>query len=254
MLTKFESKSSRAKGVAFHPKRPWALVSLHSSTIQLWDYRMGTLIDRFEDHVGPVRSVDFHPTQPLFVSGGDDYTIKVWSLNTRKCIFTLNGHLDYIRGVSFHHDLPWIISCSDDQTIRIWNWQNRQEIACLTGHNHYVMSAQFHPSEDLIVSASLDQTVRVWDISGLRKKHSAPTSSVRAFEDQLQRQQLPQQDIFGNINAVVKYVLEGHDKGVNYASFHPTLPLIVSAGDDRVVKLWRMSDTKAWEVSILIKI
>ena len=101
MLTKFESKSSRAKGVAFHPKRPWALVSLHSSTIQLWDYRMGTLIDRFEDHVGPVRSVDFHPTQPLFVSGGDDYTIKVWSLNTRKCIFTLNGHLDYIRGYHF---------------------------------------------------------------------------------------------------------------------------------------------------------
>ncbi|RLV93860.1 Coatomer subunit alpha [Spathaspora sp. JA1] len=249
MLTKFESKSSRAKGIAFHPKRPWVLVSLHSSTIQLWDYRMGTLIDRFEDHVGPVRSVDFHPTQPLFVSGGDDYSIKVWSLVTRKCIFTLNGHLDYIRQVSFHHDLPWILSCSDDQTIRIWNWQNRQEIACLTGHNHYVMSSQFHPSEDLIVSASLDQTVRVWDISGLRKKHSAgPGSSTRSFEDQLQRQQLPQQDIFGNINAVVKYVLEGHDKGVNFASFHPTLPLIVSAGDDRVVKLWRMSDTKAWEV------
>ncbi|EDK36476.2 hypothetical protein PGUG_00574 [Meyerozyma guilliermondii ATCC 6260] len=248
MLTKFESKSSRAKGVAFHPTRPWVLVSLHSSTIQLWDYRMGTLIDRFEDHEGPVRCVNFHPTQPLFVSGGDDYTIKVWSLNTRKCIFSLNGHLDYLRAVSFHHDLPWILSSSDDQTIRIWNWQNRQEIACLTGHNHYVMSAQFHPKDDLIISASLDQTVRVWDISGLRKKHSAPTSSARSFEDQLQRQQLPQQDIFGNVNAIVKYVLEGHDKGVNYATFHPTLPLIVSAGDDRLVKLWRMNATTAWEV------
>lgn len=248
MLTKFESKSSRAKGVAFHPKRPWVLVALHSLTIQLWDYRMGTLIERFEDHDGPVRSVDFHPTQPLFVSGSDDYSIKVWSLNTRKCIFTLNGHLDYLRTVSFHHDLPWILSCSDDQTIRIWNWQNRQEIACLTGHNHYVMLAQFHPTDDLIVSASLDQTVRVWDISGLRKKHSAPTSSMRSFEDQLQRRQLPQQDIFGNVNAIVKYVLEGHDKGVNWAAFHPTLPLIVSAGDDRLVKLWRMSDSKAWEV------
>jgi coatomer protein complex subunit alpha (xenin) len=209
---------------------------------------MGTLIDRFEDHTGPVRCVDFHPTQPLFVSGGDDYSIKVWSLATRKCTFTLNGHLDYVRTVFFHKELPWIISCSDDLTIRIWNWQNRQEIACLTGHNHYVMSAQFHPTEDLIVSASLDQTVRVWDISGLRKKHSAPTSSMRSFEDQLQRQQLPQQDIFGNGNAFVKYVLEGHDKGVNWATFHPTLPLIVSAADDRLVKLWRMSDTKAWEV------
>jgi WD40 repeat protein len=112
-----------------HPQliiyRPWILVSLHSSTIQLWDYRMGTLIDRFEEHDGPVRGIDFHKTQPLFVSGGDDYKIKVWSYQTRRCLFTLNGHLDYVRTVFFHHELPWIISSSDDQTIRIWNWQNR---------------------------------------------------------------------------------------------------------------------------------
>lgn len=107
------------------PFRPWILVSLHSSTIQLWDYRMGTLIDRFEEHDGPVRGVDFHRTQPLFVSGGDDYKIKVWSYQSRRCLFTLNGHLDYVRTVFFHHELPWIISSSDDQTIRIWNWQNR---------------------------------------------------------------------------------------------------------------------------------
>jgi coatomer protein complex subunit alpha (xenin) len=43
----------------------------------------------------------------------------------------------------------------------------------------------------------------------------------------------------------------GHDRGVNWASFHPTLPLIVSGADDRQVKLWRMNDTKAWEVDTL---
>ncbi|KAI9837852.1 MAG: hypothetical protein M1819_006786 [Sarea resinae] len=246
MLTKFESKSSRAKGIAFHPKRPWILVSLHSSTIQLWDYRMGTLIDRFEEHDGPVRGIDFHKTQPLFVSGGDDYKIKVWSYQTRRCLFTLNGHLDYVRTVFFHHELPWIVSSSDDQTIRIWNWQNRSLICTMTGHNHYTMCAQFHPKEDLIVSASLDQSVRVWDISGLRKKHSAPTSMT--FEDQMARANTNQADMFGNTDAVVKFVLEGHDRGVNWVAFHPTLPLIVSAGDDRLVKLWRMSETKAWEV------
>ncbi|KAK3106740.1 hypothetical protein LTR53_018163, partial [Teratosphaeriaceae sp. CCFEE 6253] len=245
MLTKFESKSSRAKGIAFHPKRPWILVSLHSSTIQLWDYRMGTLIDRFDEHDGPVRGVDFHKTQPLFVSGGDDYKIKVWSYQTRRCLFTLNGHLDYVRTVFFHHELPWILSASDDQTIRIWNWQNRSLICTMTGHNHYAMCAQFHPKEDLVVSASLDQSVRVWDISGLRKKHSAPTSNT--FEDQMARAGQNQADMFGNTDAVVKFVLEGHDRGVNWVAFHPTLPLIVSAGDDRLVKLWRMSETKAWE-------
>lgn len=46
-------------------------------------------------------------------------------------------------------------------------------------------------------------------------------------------------DLFGGGDAVVKYVLEGHDRGVNWASFHPTLPLIVSGADDRQVKLWR---------------
>ena len=54
MLTKFDSKSNRVKGVSFHPKRPWILSSLHNGAIQLWDYRMGTLIDTFEEHVGPV--------------------------------------------------------------------------------------------------------------------------------------------------------------------------------------------------------
>lgn len=263
MLTKFESKSSRAKCVVFHPQRPWILVALHSSTIQLWDYRMGTLIDRFEGHDGPVRGVDFHKTQPLFASCGDDYSVRVWSLQTRKCLFTLNGHLDYVRTVFFHPELPWLLTSSDDQTIRIWNWQNRKEIACLTGHNHYVYCAQFHPTQDLIVSASLDQTVRVWDFSGLRKRHSAPSSSSPAFsfEEQMARANsmaLSQQsgfsgtsasshDMFGT-DAIVKYVLEGHDRGLNWAEFHPTLPLIISAGDDRVVKLWRMSETKAWEV------
>ena len=116
----------------------------------------------------------------------------------------------------------------------------------MTGHNHYTMCAQFHPKEDLVVSASLDQSVRVWDISGLRKKHSAPTSM--SFEDQMARTNQNQADMFGNTDAVVKFVLEGHDRGVNWVAFHPTLPLIVSAGDDRLVKLWRMSETKAWEV------
>ena len=41
-----------------------------------------------------------------------------------------------------------------------------------------------------------------------------------------------------------RYVLEGHDRGVNWASFHPTLPLVISGADDRQVKLWRMNG--AW--------
>ncbi|XP_017770594.1 PREDICTED: coatomer subunit alpha [Nicrophorus vespilloides] len=244
MLTKFETKSARVKGLSFHPKRPWILASLHNGVIQLWDYRMCTMLEKFDEHDGPVRGICFHNQQPLFVSGGDDYKIKVWNYKLKRCIFTLLGHLDYIRTTMFHHEYPWIVSASDDQTIRIWNWQSRTCICVLTGHCHYVMCAIFHPSEDLLVSASLDQTVRVWDISGLRKKNVAPGPGV--LEDHMKNPGTT--DLFGQADAVVKHILEGHDRGVNWACFHPTLPLIVSGADDRQIKLWRMNDSKAWEV------
>ena len=240
MLVKFDTKSVRVKGLAFHPKRPWILASLHSGEIQLWDYQMGVQLDKFLEHEGPVRGVDFNLTQPLFVSGGDDARIKVWNHKQRRCLFTLLGHLDYIRTVKFHHEYPWILSASDDQTIRIWNWQARSCVSVMTGHNHYVMSAMFHPQNDLVVSASLDTTVRVWDTTGLRRKNvrSGPPTTQSGREAEL----------FGGMDAVVKYVLEGHDRGVNWAAFHPTQSLIASGADDRSVKLWRMSDTRAWEV------
>ncbi|KZV85020.1 Coatomer, alpha subunit [Exidia glandulosa HHB12029] len=235
MLTKFESKSNRVKGLAFHPTRPLLASALHNGSVQLWNYQMGTLVDRFDEHDGPVRGVAFHPSRPLLATGGDDYKVKVWDLRPqgRRCLFTLHGHLDYVRTVQFHHEMPWIVSASDDQTIRIWNSTSRTCIAILTGHSHYVMSAQFHPKENLIVSASMDQTVRVWDISSLRR--NTPNTTPGTF------------DTFDTFSTV-KWVLEGHDRGVNWASFHPTLPLIVSASDDRQIKLWRMSETKAWEV------
>ena len=115
------------------------------------------------------------------------------------------------------------------------------------------MSAAFHHSQDLLVSACLDQTVRVWDISGLRKKHSAGAQAP-SIEDRFSMAANGSTgggshpggvnpDVFGNLDCVVKYVLEGHSRGVNWAAFHPTLPLIVSCGDDRLIKLWRMNGT-----------
>ena len=46
------------KGISFHPKRPWVLASLHSGVIQLWDYRMSTMIDKFDEHDGQYRLLD----------------------------------------------------------------------------------------------------------------------------------------------------------------------------------------------------
>lgn len=204
-----------------------------------------------------MRSCAFHPTQPLFASAGDDGIVKVFNHRQRKLLFSLTGHLDYIRSVAFHHETPWIVSASDDQTVRIWNWQSRQCVAVLSGHNHYVMCAAFHPTEDLLVSASLDQTVRVWDLSNIRAKNAPSISSATrkgSFSNQNNPSSPTQQiDLFAGsgLETSVKFILEGHDRGVNWVQFHPTKPLIVSGSDDRTVKIWRFNDVRAWEVETL---
>ena len=71
MLTKFETKSNRVKGLSFHPKRLWILESIYSGVIQLWDYQMGNMIDKFDEHEGLVRGVHFHKSHPMFVYGGN---------------------------------------------------------------------------------------------------------------------------------------------------------------------------------------
>lgn len=73
--------------------------------------------------------------------------------------------------------------------------------------------------------------------TGLRKKNVSPGPG--GIEDRIKSS--GQTDLFGVSDTVVKHVLEGHDRGVNWAAFHPTLPLIVSGADDRQVKLWRMN-------------
>jgi coatomer protein complex subunit alpha (xenin) len=142
------------------------------------------------------------------------------------------------------------------------------------------MVARFHPTQDLIVSASLDQTVRVWDISGLRKRHSRGHTIPSLSDSSMgggssggsgggggpSSGSSPgmgggggvggdgsvKTDMFGgSTDVAVKFVLEGHERGVNWASFHPTEPLIVTAADDRSIRLWRYNENKAWQVGPL---
>ena len=45
--------------------------------------------------------------------------------------------------------------------------------------------------------------------------------------------------------------MEGHERGVNWAVFHPKLPLIASGSDDKNIKIWKFTDTKWSEADTL---
>ncbi|EPY19195.1 coatomer protein complex, subunit alpha (xenin) [Strigomonas culicis] len=228
MHVKLDIRSARVKGLCFHRSRPWVLCGLHTGVVQIWDYRMSTLVDTYSDHGGAVRGVDFHITQPLFCTGSDDQTVKVWNYVNRRCLYTLVGHMDYIRTTFFHEEQPWIISSSDDYTVRIWNWQSRVCIANLPAHHHYVMCARFHPTRELVISCSLDKTVRVWDIGHLRfRKQEAGIT----------------QDLLGSSD--IQVTLQGeHAKGINWVAFNDNGGLFATASDDHTVVVWYLGNNE----------
>ena len=55
LITKFEAKSSRVKGLALHPTLPWLLAAHHNGSVQIYDYRMGMVVDKYEEHKGKIK-------------------------------------------------------------------------------------------------------------------------------------------------------------------------------------------------------
>ncbi|KAJ6240808.1 coatomer subunit alpha [Anaeramoeba flamelloides] len=264
IINKYEGKTKQVLCLSLHPTRPWVLIGLLNGQIQMWDYLLGLLIHTFTEPTGPVRSIDIHSTQPIFVCGGDDELIRVFNYKEKKELFTLAGHIDYVRMVQFHNEHPWLISCSDDQSIRIWNWISRNCISILSGHDHYVMSASFHPTRDLVLTSSLDKTIRVWDCSPLKRKNLSVMSGggtggsglgsfgmIGRSRRKKNNSTAMSDMLFGSSDVVVNFILDDHQRSVNCATFHPQSPMIVSGSEDKSIKVWRTSETKAWLIETL---
>lgn len=276
-LTKWSSKSARVNCLAFHRTAPLLCAALRNGIVQVWNYSNNQGEQKLHARLEhcpkiPVRGVDIHHKKPLLVSGGDDCHVKLWNYESGSCLHTFSGHVGWIRSVQFHYSFnsqqqqqqerkddeeegnlderPWILSASDDQTIRIWDFDKKICLRVLTGHNHFVMSAAFSENDCLIISASLDQTVRAWDVTGLWLSTAGESLGVTEMSQQKQTS-FNQRNLLIRRDVIVKFVLEGHTRGVNGASFHPSLPLLASAADDRQVKIWRTTETKAWNAETL---
>ncbi|KAI5171315.1 coatomer subunit alpha [Nematocida sp. LUAm3] len=224
-----QEKSERVKSISFHPWKKVIITGLHSGKIQGWNYLYKTKVFEKEEHEGPVRVVVFHHLIERFASGGDDCLIRIWNYKTQSVETIFKGHTDYIRSLEFHRHLPWLLSTSDDQTICIWNFQSKKKLAALTGHTHYVMGARFI-NDTLFASVSLDQTIRLWDYSALKTKSQSTVM-----------------DMLGVPEVLLKHIIDGHDRGINWISVQPGTNTFATGGDDSSIRIWDATTDNIFE-------
>jgi guanine nucleotide-binding protein subunit beta-2-like 1 protein len=169
-------------------------------------------------HGGWVTSIATTMEAPdMLISASRDKSIIVWNL-TRDANYgvarrRLNGHAHYVQDVAISSDGQFALSGSWDATLRLWDLNTGNTTRRFIGHQKDVLSVAFSADNRQIVSGSRDKTINLWNTLGQ-----------------------------------CKYTIteEGHKEWVSCVRFSPNLitPLIVSAGWDKVVKVWNLNNCK----------
>lgn len=139
---------------------------------------------------------------------------------------SLRGHNHFVQDITLSSDGKFAITASWDKTMRLWDLESGKTEARFVGHTGDVMSVSFSPDNRLIVSGSRDKTIKLWNTRGdLKGDFAAPANSARGASN-----------------------LAGHTDWVTDVCFSPDAekPLVVSAGCDRLVKVWEVKGSQGF--------
>jgi len=172
-------------------------------------------------HRGWVTSIaSTYEQSNLVVSASRDKTLMIWELTSdgeqnsvgyaRRA---LTGHSECVACVVLSSDGQFALSGSWDRTMRLWDLNTGATVRTFQGHTKDVYSVAFSGDNRQIVSGSRDKTIKLW-----------------------------------NTLAECKYTIteDSHSDWISCVVFSPSakMPLIVSAGWDKLVKVWNLSTCK----------
>lgn len=154
-----------------------------------------------------------------FLSASRDKTIISWNVSKndvndyaapRK---SLRGHGHFVQDVVISSDGQFALSGAWDGNLRLWDINSGTTTRRFMGHTKDVLSVAFSADNRQIVSGSRDKTIKLWNTLG-----------------------------------ECKYTIEegGHTEWVSCVRFSPNTqnPIIISAGWDKLVKVWSLSNCK----------
>nr|XP_009668201.1 PREDICTED: striatin-3 isoform X4 [Struthio camelus australis] len=225
------------RALAFHPAEPVLVTASEDHTLKLWNLQKTVPAKKsasldvepiytFRAHIGPVLSLAISSNGEQCFSGGIDATIQWWNMPSPNVdpydtyepnvlAGTLIAHTDAVWGLAYSGIKNHLLSCSADGTVRLWNPPEKMPCICTyNGEKEHGIptSVDFIGCDPahMVTSFNTGSTV-IYDLE--------TSQSVVMLSSQIESGVQSN----NHINRVVS---------------HPTLPVTITAHEDRHIKFF----------------
>ncbi|XP_052041839.1 striatin-3 isoform X4 [Apodemus sylvaticus] len=225
------------RALAFHPVEPVLVTASEDHTLKLWNLQKTVPAKKsasldvepiytFRAHIGPVLSLAISSNGEQCFSGGIDATIQWWNMpspnvdpydtyESNVLAGTLVAHTDAVWGLAYSGIKNQLLSCSADGTIRLWNPQ--EKLPCICTYNG---------DKEHGIPTSVD-------FIGCDPAHmvtSFNTGSAVIYD-------LETSQSLVMLSSQVDSGLQSSNH-INRVVSHPTLPVTITAHEDRHIKFF----------------
>ncbi|XP_066910981.1 U5 small nuclear ribonucleoprotein 40 kDa protein-like [Clytia hemisphaerica] len=235
------------------------VTSSSDKTIALWDYETGAKVKKFKGHTSFVNSCCPVRRGPeLVVSGSDDGEIKLWDRRKKTAVQTFMNKYP-VTAVCFNDNATQIVSGGIDNIIKVWDLRKNDVMFRMTGHTDTPTGLRLSPDGSFVLSNAMDNTVRIWDIRAFAPPERCLkvfTGVHHNFEKNLLKCAWSPDGryisaassdrfvyVWDTVTRKILYKLPGHNGSVNDVDFHPTEPILLSAGSDKKIFLGELFAT-----------
>uniref|UniRef100_A0AAQ6AB97 Striatin n=1 Tax=Amphiprion ocellaris TaxID=80972 RepID=A0AAQ6AB97_AMPOC len=220
-------------------------------------------------HFDGIRALAFHPVEPVLVTASEDHTLKMWNLQKTapakkstsldvEPIYTFRAHRGAVLSVVMSSTGEQCFSGGVDGTIQCWNTPNPNIDpydsydpsvlrGALSGHTDSVWGLVYSSAHQRLLSCSADGTVRLWDanttapalaVFNENKKMGIPSSVDLVCSEPAHLVTSFTNGQIGLFNMETSQLVLSTPCQINKVLSHPTLPITITAQEDRHIKFF----------------